>query len=391
VGTLAITDVTMNGLSSSSINLNVTPSSGALISTLDPSFAGVGSLPFTLRVIGMNFFPQSFVTFDGIPRPTTFVSSLLVTVDVNAGDLASPRLIAVAVVNPGGITSASANLTIAAIPPAIQSLSPSSANAGDPGFVLTVIGSGFGSSSVVNVKGSPRPTTFDATTRTLSVTLTAADIATPGALPITVTDNGGTSAAISLTVIGPVITGITPTLLQNPPATVTLTVSGTGFTANSKIVFKGTARTTTLDATTGALSTVLTASDLTPGNFAVNVRNSPTALSLPAFLTILSPGQPNIDSFSPAALTTSAGTQSLTVNGINFVFGSTVNVNGSPRPTQFVSSTQLIAVLTAADVATPGTLTVTVVNPDASTSPSRTIVVSAVPQPSGPRRRGARH
>lgn len=388
---LAISDVTMGGLSSASIVLNVTSNTGAMISTLDPSFAAVGSPPFTLQVIGMNFFPQSIVTFDGVPRATTFVSSLHLTVDVTTGDLASPRQIAVAVVNPGGITSAPANLTIASIPPVIQSLAPSTAIAGDAGFVLTVTGSGFSATSIVNVKGLPRTTTFDASTHTLSVNLLAADIALPGPLQITVTDTGGTSAAAALTVTGPVITGISPALIQNPPASVTLTVTGTGFTGNSRIVFKGTERTTVFDAAAGTLTTTLTAADLIPGVYAVNVRNTPTALSLPAFLNILSPGQPNIDSVSPSTLTSGLPSQSITVTGINFVFGSTINVNGSPRLTQFVSSTQLTAFLTAADLAAPGTLTLTVVNPDLSVSSSKPIVVSAAPQPSGPRRRGARH
>jgi hypothetical protein len=390
-GSLAISDVTMAGLSSASIILNVTSNTGAMISTLDPSFAAVGSQPFTLQLIGMNFFPQSIVTFDGVPRTTTFVSSLHLTVDVTTGDLASPRQIAVAVVNPGGITSAPANLTIASTPPVIQSLAPSTAIAGDAGFVLTVTGSGFSATSVVNVKGLPRTTTVDASTHTLSVNLLAADLALPGPLQITVTDTGGTSAAVALTVTGPVITGISPALIQNPPASVTLTVTGTGFTGNSRIVFKGTERTTVFDAAAGTLTTILTAADLIPGFYAVNVRNTPTALSLPAFLNILSPGQPNIDSVSPSTLTSGLPSQSITVTGINFVFGSTVNVDGSPRLTQFVGSTQLTAFLTAADLAAPGTLSVTVVNPDLSVSSSKTIVVSAAPQPSGPRRRGARH
>jgi hypothetical protein len=390
-GSLAITDVTTGGLSSSSITLNVTSSTGALISTLDPSFAAVGSGPFVLRVIGMNFFPQSIVTFDGVPQTTTFVSSLQLTVEVSTGDVASPRLIAVAVINPGGATSASANLTIGSVAPVILSGTPSSAIAGDSGFLLTLTGTGFTASSVVSVKGTARPTTFDATAHTLAVTLTDADLATPGPLQVTVSDTGGVSTAFSITVAGPVITGISPTLVQNPPANVTLTVTGSGFSANSKIVFKGTDRTTTFNAAAGTLTTTLTAADLSPGTYAVNVRNTPTALSAPAFLTVISPGQPNIDSLSPATATVGLASQSVTVTGINFVFGSTVDINGSPRPTQFVSSTALVVVLSADDLATAGTLTVTVVNPDASVSSSRTIVVSAAPPPGGSRRRGARH
>lgn len=53
----------------------------------------------------------------------------------------------------------------------------------------------------------------------------------------------------------------------------------------------------------------------------------------------------------------------LTVNGANFVSSSTVYWNGSPRATTFISSTQLAAVISAADIATAGTASVTVVNP----------------------------
>jgi hypothetical protein len=53
----------------------------------------------------------------------------------------------------------------------------------------------------------------------------------------------------------------------------------------------------------------------------------------------------------------------LTVNGLGFLSTSTVNWNGSPRTTTFVSSTQLTAAISAADIASAGTASVTVVNP----------------------------
>lgn len=54
---------------------------------------------------------------------------------------------------------------------------------------------------------------------------------------------------------------------------------------------------------------------------------------------------------------------SLTVNGTGFVSGAVVNWNGSPRPTTFVSSSQAIAAVTAADIAIPKTAVITVTNP----------------------------
>ena len=54
--------------------------------------------------------------------------------------------------------------------------------------------------------------------------------------------------------------------------------------------------------------------------------------------------------------------------GTNFVSGAKVRWNGANRTTTFVSATQLRASITAADIATPGTIPVTVLNPDAGLS-----------------------
>ena len=53
----------------------------------------------------------------------------------------------------------------------------------------------------------------------------------------------------------------------------------------------------------------------------------------------------------------------LTVNGSNFVNGTVVSWNGTTRTTRFVTSTQVIAAITASDVANPGTVSVSARNP----------------------------
>jgi hypothetical protein len=53
----------------------------------------------------------------------------------------------------------------------------------------------------------------------------------------------------------------------------------------------------------------------------------------------------------------------LTVNGTGFVSGSKVNWNGTARSTTFVNSSRLTASILAADIATPSTASVTVINP----------------------------
>lgn len=77
----------------------------------------------------------------------------------------------------------------------------------------------------------------------------------------------------------------------------------------------------------------------------------------------MAPGSaPQLTDMSPTSATAGSGSFVLTVNGWNFTSGSTVRWNGVNRPTVFVSSTQLRATISATDVATAGTATVTVFN-----------------------------
>jgi len=66
---------------------------------------------------------------------------------------------------------------------------------------------------------------------------------------------------------------------------------------------------------------------------------------------------------SPSAAAPSGGAFTLTVDGTGFVSGATVNWNGSPRATTFVSSSKLTASILAADIATASTASITVTNP----------------------------
>jgi hypothetical protein len=80
------------------------------------------------------------------------------------------------------------------------------------------------------------------------------------------------------------------------------------------------------------------------------------------------PSVPAISSISPTSETAGGPAFTLTVNGSNFISGSTINWNGSPLTTTFVSASQLTASVPAADITTPGATTITVVNPGGGTS-----------------------
>lgn len=68
----------------------------------------------------------------------------------------------------------------------------------------------------------------------------------------------------------------------------------------------------------------------------------------------------------PASVAPGGAAFTLTVNGMGFVSGAVVNWNGSPRPTTFVSSSQVTASISAADIASTGTAIITVINPATS-------------------------
>ena len=73
----------------------------------------------------------------------------------------------------------------------------------------------------------------------------------------------------------------------------------------------------------------------------------------------------------------------LTVNGTGFLSGATVNFNGTALATTFVNSSQLTALVPAANIASAGTASVTVVNPSPGGSRSNPLSFSiATPEPS---------
>ena len=91
----------------------------------------------------------------------------------------------------------------------------------------------------------------------------------------------------------------------------------------------------------------------------------------------------------PAAVTPGGSGFTLTLHGTGFISGAAVNWNGTPLATTFSSGSQLMATVPAANIATAGTASVTVVNPSTSqvsnavflsvVAPSSTVFYSHAP------------
>jgi hypothetical protein len=337
---------------------------------LSPASATAGGAGFTLTVNGTGFVSGSTVNWKGSNRTTTYVSSTQVTAAITAADIATAGTASVTVVNgtPGGGTSNAQTFTINNPVPATTSLSPTSATAGGAGFTLTVNGTGFVSGSTVNWKGSSRTTTYVSSAQ-VTAAITAADVATAGTASVTVvngTPGGGTSNAQTFTINNPVptTTSLSPSSTPAEGAGFTLTVNGTGFVSSSTVNWNGSNRTTTYVSSTQVTAAITAADIATAGTASVTVVNgTPGGGASIAQTFTINNAVLTTTGLSPSSATVGGGGFALTVTGSAFVSGSTVNWNGSARTTTYVSATQLTAAITAADIATAGTASVTVVNP----------------------------
>ncbi|MFZ5877417.1 MAG: beta strand repeat-containing protein [Nitrospirota bacterium] len=341
--------------------------------TISPSTANVGDAAFTLTVDGADFLTGSTVQWNGLDRPTTYVSPTQLTAAIPAADLATGTLVSVTVVNPapGGGTSNAQTFTINNPAPVTTSLNPNTATAGDGVFTLTVNGSGFVAASVVHWEGVDRPTTFVSANQVTAL-VSSEDIATAGAAAVTVVTpapGGGTSNAQTFVInnLVPSTTALTPASATAGDAALTLTVNGTGFAAGSTVQWNGVDRATTFVSAMQVTAAIEAADVATAGTALVTVVNpAPGGGASNAQTFTINPVPnpvPSTTTLTPSSATAGDAAFTLTVDGADFVSGAVVRWNGVDRVTTFVSATQVTAMIDAADVATAGTASVTVVSP----------------------------
>jgi len=366
------------------------------VTSLNPSGVTPGSPAFTLTVNGANFINGAVVRWNGQDRATSFVSAAQLTAQIPAADIAAVGTAAVSVVNPGpgGGPSNSVSFNISQPNPAPQltALNPSSATVGGPGFTLTVAGANFVNGAVVQVNGQNRATSFVSATQ-LTAQIPAADIAAAGTANVTVVNpqpGGGPSNALAFTVSSgaspaPSVTSLSPSPIAAGTGPLTLTVNGANFTQGSVVRFNGQDRPTAFISGTQVTAQLTAADVAAPGTAAVTVFTPPPGggVSNTVNLEIGNPG-PSIVSLTPNSAAPGSPSFTLVVNGSGFISGSVVLVNGQARLTQFNSRSQIQAEIPAVDVSSPGTLTITVRNPQPGGGTSNAVsfpVSNSNPQP----------
>jgi hypothetical protein len=167
----------------------------------DSSFTGSA---FTLTVTGKGFGSGSVVRWNGQSRPTTFVSETRITAAIPAADAASPSTATVSVFNPapGGGASNALSFKVVEPAPIITNVSPGVVTAGFGATSITINGTNFRSGATAQWNGANRTATLVSST-SMTIALTAADVASARVGKITVTNPGasGVSNAVSVAVL----------------------------------------------------------------------------------------------------------------------------------------------------------------------------------------------
>jgi hypothetical protein len=162
----------------------------------------------------------------------------------------------------------------------------------------------------------------------------------------------------------PTISSISPLAAPAGSGDFTLSVSGTTFASGSTVVFGGQQRATTFVSTTQLTAQIL-ASDLINLNLVnVFVSNPPPGggPSSSVAFNVFGPA-PIISSLSPSVVVAGGPAFTLTLNGSNFVRGSTANFDIAQRASTFLSSSQLAISVAPADIATARTVNISITDP----------------------------
>ena len=231
-GTATVTVFTSSpggGTSATSLTFTITPapSNVPTITSISPTTVLAGTASATLLISGTQFAPQSVVSVNNTNRSTNFINSTSLQVILTMADLATAGTLSIAVTNPAAPPPAppnggTSNIFSYAIDnpfPVITLLAPNSVAAGAATApVLTLTGTGFNATSVIEINGGPRATTFAGST-SLMTALTLGDIAAGGVDQVQVFNSapGGGTSNIAVFSVNPTLTTGLPIILDLAP------------------------------------------------------------------------------------------------------------------------------------------------------------------------------
>lgn len=173
------------------------------------------------------------------------------------------------------------------------------------------------------------------------------------------------------------VSSLSPTAAYAGTQAFTLTVNGSTFTQQSTVLWNRTALPTTYISNTQLTAQVPAANIAASGSATVSVSDPTYGASNTKIFTI-NPSPLTITSLSPATINAGSPAFTLTITGTSFS-QSVVMWNGIAQQTTFVSATQLTSQIPAANVATPGSATITVSDPTYGNSNSLAFTITPPP------------
>ena len=334
---------------------------GPVITALNPVSTVVGSPEFTLTINGQSFIAgRSIINWNGTALPTQWQNGTQLTALIPAAGVATVGTAQVTVVTsgPGGGTSISVPYEIVApSAPDITSLSPNSATVGAGAFGLTVTGNNFTPQSVVNWNGTALSTVYTNANQ-LTTVIPAAGLTAAGIANVTVSTPGAPASDSVVFVInninGPALTRLEPTRVYAGGFQTSVGVRGTFDCSGLQgAMVNGVLRQAT-DCISSRVFVPLLRSDIAAaGTVTIAVRTTTqagTQMSIALPLAVVNPPAPVLTTVNPTVYREGRTAQTVSVTGANFVRGTVLHWNGTPRNTSVSNEDSLSAQITSADL-----------------------------------------
>jgi hypothetical protein len=266
-----------SGLSSSAVNLIVNASAGNApnITGIAPSTAIVNVATGAITITGENL-SGAAVTVDGNNVTPTSNSATQIVLPSQTFTTTGSKSIVVTTADGSDSTSVAVNNPV----PVLTSIAPASVTAGAGDTTITLTGSGFVAATQARAGATSLTTTFVSSTQ-LTAVIASSLLTAAGTLTITVftpTPGGGTSGGQTFTINPalnptPVITSLSPPVIQQGAQGIVLTVNGAGFVSGAVIQIGGENRTTEFVSATQLHTTLLAEDTLQAGALVVTVEN----------------------------------------------------------------------------------------------------------------------
>jgi hypothetical protein len=348
------------------------PSPAPRIDAVAP-FSGPIAGGTMVTITGANFVGGATVTVGSIPATGVVIGNSSITATTPA-HAAGP--VTVSVINPDAQSNSLAAAFTYVAPPGVTGVSPGSGSTVG-GTSVTITGANFLNGAMVTIGGVPA-TGVIVTNANAIVATTPSHAA--GAVVVTVTNPDAQSGSLTggFTYIAPApsVLGVAPGSGPTTGGTQVM-ISGSAFTSGASVMVGGVPATgvNVLNASTIAATTPAHSAGAAP----VTVTNSDAQSgSLANGFTYVAPA-PAVLGISPSSGPTTGWTSS-TITGSGFATGASVTFGGTPATAVTVINATSITATTP--VHAPGSVSVSVVNPDAqSGSLANAFTFSATPPP----------